>query len=79
MFDQINGWHISDGILKCVFLIKYYCIFIKISLKFVPKNLIDHTSELVQAHADNKSSAEPMLQFTEVLLSLDGLNTMMLP
>ena len=36
------GWNKMDAevIFKCIFLNEIYCIFIQISLKFVPKVLI---------------------------------------
>ena len=38
---------LADGIFKCIFLNEKLCILIKISLKFVPKGLIDNNAPLV--------------------------------
>ena len=46
-----NGRHFTKDIFRCIFLNEICCIFIKISLKFVPKGPIDHIPPL----------SEPML------------------
>ena len=43
-----NGRLFADDILKCIFLNEHFCIPVKISLKFVPKGLIDNNPSLVQ-------------------------------
>ena len=42
-----NGCRFADGIFRCIFLNEKLCIFIKISLKFVPKGPIGNNSVLV--------------------------------
>ena len=42
-----NGWNFADDIFSCIILNKKLCIVIKISLKFVPKGLIDNSQALV--------------------------------
>ena len=60
-----NGRHFADDIFRCIFVNEKLCILIKISLKFVPKDLIDNYSTLVQVMAwcrrGNKPLPEPML------------------
>ena len=46
-----NGRHFADNIFKCIFMNEKFCILIRISLKFVPKGLIDNKSALVQVMA----------------------------
>ena len=59
--------------LKCIFLKDEFHILIKISLKFVPKGLIDNIPALVQIMAwrriGDKPLSEPMLtQFTDTYM-----------
>ena len=54
-----------------------FCIFIRISLKFVPKGQIDNKPALVQVIAwrrtGDKPLPEPMLtQFTDIYVALGG-------
>ena len=42
-----NGRHFADYIFRCIFFNEKFCIFIKISLKFVPKGPIDNNPALV--------------------------------
>ena len=42
-----NGRHFADDIFKCIFVNEEFCIFIKISLKFIPKGPIDNNPALV--------------------------------
>ena len=60
-----NGRHFPDDIFKCSFLNKNVWISIKISLKFVPKGLINNIPALVQIMAwrppGDKPLSEPML------------------
>ena len=42
-----NGRHLADDVLACIFVNEKVCILIKISLKFVPKGLIDNNPALV--------------------------------
>ena len=46
-----NGRHFADDIFKCIFMNEKFCIFIRISLKFVPKGPIDNRPALVQIMA----------------------------
>ena len=42
-----NGRHFTDEIFSCIFENEKFGIFIKISLEFVPKGVIDNNSALV--------------------------------
>ena len=42
-----NGRHFTDSIFRCIFVNDKFCIFIKISLKFVPKGPVDNNPVLV--------------------------------
>ena len=64
---------LADDISKCIFLNKKFCIFIKISLKFVPKVPIENDLALVQLMAwcwiGDKPSSETMLTwFTDAYM-----------
>ena len=65
MRPRWNGRHFSDNILKYIFLNKIVFISIKISLKFIPKDLINNIPTLVQIMAwrrpGDKPISEPML------------------
>ena len=41
-----NGHHFAD-IIRCIFINEKFCILIKISLKFIPKDSIDNNPALV--------------------------------
>ena len=61
---------LADDIFKCIFLTENDRILIGISLKFVPRSLIDNKSALVQVMAwrrtGDKPLPEPMLtHFTD--------------
>ena len=60
-----NGRHLADDIFKCIFLNRNVRISIKISLKFVPKDLVNNTPALVQIMAwrrpGDKPLSEPMM------------------
>ena len=60
-----DGRHYADDILKCIFLNENVWTPIKISLKFVPKSLIDNIPALVQIMAwrrpGDKPLSEPMM------------------
>ena len=60
-----NGRHLPDGIFKYIFFDSNVSISIEISLKFVPKCLIDNKSALVQVMAwhqmDKKLLTAPMI------------------
>ena len=55
----LNGCHFTDDTFKCIFIL------IQISLRFVPKGLIDNKAALAQVMAwcqtGNKPLPEPML------------------
>ena len=60
-----NGRHFAAAIFKCISMNEKFCIFIRISLKFVPKGQIESKLELVQVMAwrqtGDKPLPEPML------------------
>ena len=60
-----NGRHFAEDTLKCIFLNEKVRIFIKISLKFIPKGPINNIPALVQIMAwcrpGGKPLSEPML------------------
>ena len=60
-----NGRHFADDIFKCIFMNEKLRILIKISLKFVPKCLIDNKPMFVQVmswrQSGDKPSTEQML------------------
>ena len=60
-----NGHQIPDDIFKCIFLNENIWISLNISLKFVPKSLIENMAALVQTMAwrrpGNKALSEPMM------------------
>ena len=55
-----NGRHFPDGIVKCIFLNKNVWISINISLKFVPKGLINNIPSLVQIMAWRRPGGKPL-------------------
>ena len=72
-----NGRLFADDIFKCILMNEKFCILIKISLKFVPKGLIDNKTALVQVMAwhrtGNKPLPEPMLiKFTDAYMRHQG-------
>ena len=60
-----NRRHFADDIFKCILLNEYELIWIKISLKFIPKGPINNIPALVQIMAwrrpGNKPLSEPMM------------------
>ena len=60
-----NGRYFADDTFKYIFMTEIFCTSIRISLKFIPKGLIDNKSGLVQVMAwrrtCDKSVPEPML------------------
>ena len=60
-----NGWHFPYDIFKCIFLFENVWIWIKISLKFVPKVRINNIPALVQimtwCRIGDKPLSEPMM------------------
>ena len=72
-----NGHHFADDIFKCIFVNEKFCILIEISLKFVPKGLIDNNPALVQITAwrwiGDKPLSEPMLTWsTDAYMRQEG-------
>ena len=55
-----NGRHFADDILKCIFLNENVWIPNNISLKFVPKGLINNTPALVQVMAWRRPGDKPL-------------------
>ena len=45
---ELNGQHCADNIFKLIFLYENCSIWIRISLKFVPKGVINKNPALVQ-------------------------------
>ena len=63
----------AGDIMECIFMNETFCIYIRISLKFVPKVPIDNEAALVEVMAwhqtDMKPLPEPMLtQFTDAYM-----------
>ena len=60
-----DGCYFADGVLKCIFYNENVWISLKISLRFVPKGLINNIPALVQIMAwrrpGDKPLSEPML------------------
>ena len=48
IFTEENGRHFADDIFKCILLNENCCIFIQVSLKFVPKGPNENNSVLVK-------------------------------
>ena len=72
-----NGCHFTDDIFRCIFVNEKICIFIEISLKFVPKGPIHNNPALVQIMAwhliGGKPLFEPMLtRFTSAYMRHNG-------
>ena len=55
-----NGRHFPDEIFKCMFLFENVWIWIKISLKFVPKVRINNIPALVQIMAWRRTGDKPL-------------------
>ena len=63
-----NGCHFPDDIFKWIFLNENTWILIKISLKFVPKGLINKIPALVQIMAWRRSGDKPLSKAIRVNL-----------
>ena len=63
-----DGRHFPDGIFKRIFLNENVWILIKISLKFVPKGLINNIPALVQIMAWRRPGDKPLSQAMMVVL-----------
>ena len=72
-----NGRHSTDDIFKGIFLKENIWIPIKISLKFVPRGLINNNLALVQImawpHPGDNPLSEPMMVYRRIYASM-GLN-----
>ena len=55
-----NCRHFADDIFKCIFLNENIWILLKISLKFIPKVLINDTTALVQIMAWRRPGDKPL-------------------
>ena len=55
-----NGRHFADDIFKCIFFNENVWIFIKISLKFVPRGPINNIPALVQIMAWRRPGDKPL-------------------
>ena len=55
-----NGHHFADNICKCVFWDENVLILIQISLKFVPKGVIENKPTLVKIMAWRQAGAKPL-------------------
>ena len=60
LWPRQDGSHFSDHILKGIFLNENVLILIKISLKFVPKGLINNIPALVQIMAWRRPGDKPL-------------------
>ena len=69
---------LAEDIFKCIFLKEDVCNLIEISLKFVPKGLIDNNSALVQIIAwcltGDKPLPEPTMTQITYIYASPGLN-----
>ena len=63
-----SGSHFADDIFKCIFLNENALISLKISLKFVPKALINNIPALVQIMAWRRPGAKPLSELMVVNL-----------
>ena len=63
-----NGRHFADHNFKCIFFNKNFWIPIKISLKFVPKGLINNIPSLVQIMVWRRLGAKPLSEPMRVSL-----------
>ena len=57
-----NGRHFPDDIFKCIFFIENVWIFIKISLKFVPRDPINNNPSLVKIMAWRRPGDKPLYE-----------------
>ena len=55
-----NDCHFAGAIFKCIFMNGRFCIFIQITLKFVPKGQIDNRPALVQVMAWRRTGDKPL-------------------
>ena len=64
-----NGRNFADDIFNCIFWNENVWISIKISLKFVPKGLINNITPLVQTMAWCRSGTKPLSEPMMVILT----------
>ena len=69
-----NGRHFADDIFKYIFLNENVWILIKISLKFVPKGLMNNIPSLVQIMAWRRPGDKPLSEL--MMVSLLGFNVL---
>ena len=62
--------HFADDIFKCIFLNANVSISIEISLKFIPKGLINYIPSLVQQMAWRRPDDKPLFEPMVVRLSM---------
>ena len=55
-----NVRHFTDDLFKCIFIKEMSCIFIRISLKFVPKGPTDNESALFKVMACRRAGGKPL-------------------
>ena len=55
-----NGRHFADDIFRCISVNEKFCIFINISLKFIPKGAIYNNPALVQIMARRQIGDKPL-------------------
>ena len=63
-----NGRHFADDVFKCIFLNKNVWVSLKISLKFVPKGLINNIPSLIQIMAWHRPGDKPLSEPMMVIL-----------
>ena len=68
---------LADDIFKCIFLNENDIILIQISLKFVPKGLIDNDTALVDVKVSRRTGEKPLpepmpTQFTDAYMRHQG-------
>ena len=60
MLHQHVGKHFADTIFKCIFLNEIFCIFIRISLKYVSIGPVINIAALVQMMAWHQTGDKPL-------------------
>ena len=55
-----NGRHFADDIFKCIFMNEKFRVLIQISLKFIPRGLIENKAALVQVMACRRTGDKPL-------------------
>ena len=70
MGPRQDGRHFPDDIYKWIFFIENCCIWIKISLKYVPKSPIDNNLAFIQIMARHRPGDKPLSEPMIVRLQL---------